>query len=106
MSIRFLKYKKSHGQKKALGGHSVKCLFLLPVCLLSPFVIRAAISHSCLGYLCSENLSARRVNGSTPFLLYNMRWFGKYNTFFAGIKHFYFLYAFGERKEYSISYIF
>ena len=23
-----------------------------------------------------------------------------------GIKHFYFLYAFGERKEYSISYIF
>ena len=69
MSIRFSKYKKSNGQKKTLGGHSVKRLSSSPVCFLLPFVIRAAIVHSCLGYLCSENLSARRVSGSTPFLL-------------------------------------
>ena len=81
VSVRFSKYKKSNGQKKTLGGHSVKRLSSSPVCFLLPFVIRAAIVHSCLGYLCSENLSARRVSGSTPFLLYNMRCFGKYNTF-------------------------
>ena len=60
---------KNLTEKKTLGGHSVKRLSSSPVCFLSPFVIRAAILHSCLGYLCSENLSARRGSGSTPFLL-------------------------------------
>ena len=72
---------KNLTDKKDACGHSVKRLSSSPVCFLSPFVIRAAIVHSCLGYLCSENLSARRVSGLTPFLLYNMQCFGKYNTF-------------------------
>ena len=80
-ALDFQNIKNLTGKKRHLAVIPSSAFLLLPVCFLSPFVIRAAISHSCLGYLCSENLSARRVNGSTPFLLYNMRWFGKYNSF-------------------------
>ena len=68
-ALDFQNIKNLTGKKRHLAVIPSSAFLLLPVCFLSPFVIRAAISHSCLGYLCSENLSARRVNGSTPFLL-------------------------------------
>ena len=68
-ALDFQNIKNLTGKKRHLAVIPSSAFLLLPVCFLSPFVIRAAISHSCLGYLCSENLSARRVSGSTPFLL-------------------------------------
>ena len=69
-ALDFQNIKNLTGKKRRLAVIPSSVFLLHQFAFFCLLVVRAAILHSCHGYLCSENLSARRESGSTPFLLY------------------------------------
>ena len=72
---------KNLTKKRRLAAIPSSVFLLHQFAFFRLLVVRAAISHSCLGYLCSENLSAGEWTAQRRSYYYNMRCFGKYNSF-------------------------